>query len=105
VRVHLEGFTRDSALAVPRRAVQQALGRQFVLVVGKGDTVTARDVQPGPWSGDSWIIERGLALGDQVVVDGVQKAMPGRVVRPVPLPDSTAASTPDVAETGAGEDQ
>jgi membrane fusion protein (multidrug efflux system) len=105
VRVHLEGFTRDSALAVPRRAVQQALGRQFVLVVGKGDTVAARDVQPGPWSGDSWIIERGLALGDQVVVDGVQKAMPGRVVRPVPLPDSVAASTPDVAQTAAGEDQ
>ncbi len=105
VRVRLEGFTRDSALAVPRRAVQQALGRQYVLVVGKGDTVTARDIQPGPWSGDAWIIERGLALGDQVVVDGVQKALPGRVVRPVPLPDSTTAPTSDVAETEAGEDQ
>jgi membrane fusion protein (multidrug efflux system) len=105
VRVRLEGFTRDSALAVPRRAVQQALGRQYVLVVGKGDTVTARDIQPGPWSGDAWIIERGLALGDQVVVDGVQKALPGRVVRPVPLPDSSTKPTPDVAETEAGEDQ
>jgi membrane fusion protein (multidrug efflux system) len=105
VRVRLEGFTRDSALAVPRRAVQQALGRQYVLVVGKGDTVTARDIQPGPWSGDAWIIERGLALGDQVVVDGVQKALPGRVVRPVPLPDSTTKPTSDVAETEAGEDQ
>ena len=105
VRVRLEGFTRDSALSVPRRAVQQALGRQFVLVVGKGDTVTARDIQPGPWSGDSWIIERGLSLGDQVVVDGVQKALPGRVVRPVALSDSAAAPTPDVAETEAGEDK
>jgi membrane fusion protein, multidrug efflux system len=105
VRVRLEGFTRDSALAVPRRAVQQALGRQFVLVVGKGDTVLARDIQPGPWSGDSWIIERGLALGDQVIVEGVQKALPGRVVRPVPLPDSSTTPAPDAAETGAGEDQ
>ena len=30
VRVRLQGFERDSALAVPQRAVQQALGRQFV---------------------------------------------------------------------------
>ena len=63
VRVRLTGFTRDSALAVPQRAVQQALGRQFVYVVGKGDTVAARDVQPGPWSGNLWIIDKGLNAG------------------------------------------
>ena len=60
VRVRLEGFTRVAALAVPQRAVQQGLGRQFVYVVGKGDTVTARDVKPGPWSGNLWIIDDGL---------------------------------------------
>jgi len=105
VRVRLEGFSRDSALAVPRRAVQQALGQQYVLVVGKGDTVVARDVQPGPWSGDAWIIERGLAVGDQVVVDGVQKAVPGRVVRPVQVADSAAASGPELGQAEAGGDK
>jgi membrane fusion protein (multidrug efflux system) len=99
VRVRLEGFERDSTLAVPRRAVQQSLGRQFVLVVGKGDTVTSRDVQTGPWSGDAWIIERGLAAGDRVIVDGVQKAAPGRPVRPVPFRDTTSA----VARTGGAQ--
>ena len=84
VRVRLEGFTRAKALAVPQRAVQQGLGRQFVYVVGAGDTVTARDVQPGPWSGSLWIIDSGLAAGDRVVVDGLQKVAPGRVVKPVP---------------------
>jgi membrane fusion protein, multidrug efflux system len=97
VRVRLEGFARDSALAVPRRAVQQSLGRQFVLVVGPGDTVASRDVRPGVWSGDSWIIEQGLAAGDRVIVDGGQKAAPGRPVKPVPLSDTTQA----VAESGA----
>jgi membrane fusion protein (multidrug efflux system) len=96
VRVRLEGFERDSTLAVPRRAVQQSLGRQFVLVVGKGDTVVTRDVETGAWSGDAWIIERGLAAGDRVVVDGVQKAAPGQPVHPVPLRDSTSS----VAQTG-----
>jgi membrane fusion protein (multidrug efflux system) len=97
VRVRLQGFERDSALAVPRRAVQQSLDRQFVLVVGKGDTVTARNIETGTWSGDWWIVESGLKLGDRVVVDGVQKAMPGRPVRPVAIPDSAV-----VADTARG---
>jgi membrane fusion protein, multidrug efflux system len=101
VQVRLNGFTRDSALALPQRAVQQALGRQFVYVVGKGDTVAARDVQPGPWSGNLWIIDKGLNAGDRVVVDGTQKAAPGRPVRPVPLPDSVAASPEETAKLGA----
>jgi membrane fusion protein (multidrug efflux system) len=97
VSVRLNGFTRDSALAIPQRAVQQALGRQFVYVVGKGDTVVSRDVQPGPWSGNSWIIEKGLAAGDRVVVDGTQKATPGHAVHPVPLADSANASPEETA--------
>jgi membrane fusion protein, multidrug efflux system len=92
VRVRLSGFTRDSAFAVPQRAVQQALGRQFVYVVGRGDTVAARDVQPGPWSGSRWIIDKGLASGDRVVVDGAQKAAPGSRVRPVTAVDSVTAT-------------
>ena len=99
VRVRLSGFIRDSAFAVPQRAVQQALGRQFVYLVGRGDTVTSRDVQPGPWSGSRWIIEKGLASGDRVVVDGAQKAAPGGRVRPVPAVDSV--STSEAGSAGA----
>jgi len=99
VRVRLQGFERDSALAVPRRAVQQSLDRQFVLVVGKGDTVTARNVETGTWSGDWWIVESGLNPGDRVVVDGAQKAMPGRPVRPVAIPDSAVVADTARADT------
>jgi membrane fusion protein (multidrug efflux system) len=94
VRVRLEGFARSSAFAVPQRAVQQGLGRQYVYVVGAGDTVTARDVSPGPWSGSLWVIDSGLTTGDRVVVDGIQKVAPGRVVKPVPVVDSSAARAP-----------
>jgi membrane fusion protein (multidrug efflux system) len=100
VRVRLNGFIRDSALAIPQRAVQQALGRQFVLVVGKGDTVVSRDVQPGLWSGSLWIIDQGLSPGDRVVVDGVQKAAPGRQVRAVALADSAVAGPQETAAVG-----
>jgi membrane fusion protein (multidrug efflux system) len=59
-----------------------------VYVVGSGDSVVARDVQPGQWSGNLWIIDSGLAAGDRVIVDGIQKVAPGRVVKPVPAVDS-----------------
>lgn len=98
VRVRLVGFVRDSALAVPERAVQTGLGRQYVWVVGPGDTAQMRDIQSGPWAGDRWIIERGLTPGDRVIVDGIQKVAPGRPVKPVPLADSAAAG----ARPGAG---
>jgi membrane fusion protein (multidrug efflux system) len=100
VRVRLGGFTQDSALAIPQRAVQQALGRQFVLVVGPGDTVVSRDVQPGLWSGSRWIIDKGLNPGDRVIVDGVQKAAPGRPVHAVALADSAIAGPEETAVVG-----
>ena len=92
VRARLQGFVRSGALAVPQTAVQQALGRQFVYVVGSHDSVSARDVQPGQWSGRDWIIEQGLKTGDRVVVDGLQKVRPGAVVRPVPMADTAATA-------------
>jgi membrane fusion protein (multidrug efflux system) len=105
VRVRLTGFARDSALAVPLRAVQSGLGRQFVYVVGPGDTAAARDVHPGPWSAGLWIIEQGLRPGDRVIVDGMQKVIPGRPVRPVPLADSAASAPPATAAARPGPGQ
>jgi membrane fusion protein (multidrug efflux system) len=88
VQVRLVGFERTNAIAVPQRAVLTTLGQQFVYVVGDSDVVSMRTVVTGPWSGDRWIIDKGLASGDRVIVDGMQKVAPGRPVKPVPLADS-----------------
>jgi len=92
VNVRLSGFSRANALAVPQRAIQQGLGRQFVYVVSVGDTVVARDVKTGPWSGTLWIVDDGLKPGDRVIVDGIQKAAPGRVVKPSAIGTDTAGT-------------
>jgi membrane fusion protein (multidrug efflux system) len=42
-------------------------------------------VKTGGLSGPDWIIAEGLQGGEQVIVNGVQKARPGTPVKPVPL--------------------
>lgn len=99
VRVRLDGFTQDSALTVPQRAVQQQMGRRVVYVVGAGDTVQVREVVVGPWTGERWVITSGLAAGDRVIVDGLQKTGPGAVVKPTVI----GAAAPAAAPAGASQ--
>lgn len=82
VRARLTGFTHPNAITVPQTAVQQSMGRQSVYVVTSGDSVAARDVKLGEWSGEQWIVDSGLVAGDRVIVDNLQKLRPGMVVKP-----------------------
>ena len=92
VRVRLLGLKRNDAILVPQRAVQQGLTGPFVYLLGDSNKVNARNVTPTSWQGIQWIIEDGLQPGDMVIVDGVQKVVAGRPVRPAayhPESDST----------------
>ena len=80
--VRAVGEERPGALLVPQRAVQELQGRFHVFVLGADDTVTLRPVTVGPRIGDSWLIESGLAPGEQIVVEGVQKIRSGMKVTP-----------------------
>jgi membrane fusion protein (multidrug efflux system) len=83
VRVHLLGLKRPGAILVPQRAVQQGLSGAFVYVVTDSNVVAARNVVTAAWDGSAWLIDQGLVAGDRVIVDGVQKAVPGQPVKPV----------------------
>jgi membrane fusion protein (multidrug efflux system) len=70
------------ALLVPERAVLEEQGGSYVLVVKPDDLVEYRSVRPGPsYDGLRRVLE-GLAEGERVVVEGVQKARPGTRVVP-----------------------
>jgi multidrug efflux system membrane fusion protein len=61
-------------------------------------TVEMRNVEIGPTEGDDTVIESGLAAGEQVVIEGVDKLLPGAKVN-VARPGSTR---PAGAGAGAG---
>jgi membrane fusion protein, multidrug efflux system len=89
----------DNAIVIPQKAVTELLGRSFVAVVGTGGKVEQRPVKTGDRIGDQWLIEDGLRAGETVVVEGVQKARPGSVVRAMPLSaPSTAAPAASSAQ-------
>jgi membrane fusion protein (multidrug efflux system) len=68
---------------VPQRAVQQGREGRFVYVVERGEqgeVAARRPVEMGPWVGANWLVESGLAVGDRVIVNGIQKVQPGAPV-------------------------
>ena len=81
VRVRIEAGVRPQGMLVPQRAVTVTPQGASVLVAGAKDVIEKRTVTLGDLQGDSWAVTSGLAAGDRVVVDGVQRAQPGKPVR------------------------
>jgi len=84
VRARLEEGVNPEALLVPQVAVSRdQKGLPFALVVS-GDKFERRQIVTDRAIGDSWLVTSGLKVGEQVIVDGLQKLRPGVAVKPVP---------------------
>ena len=91
VRVRFVSEVAENAILIPQRAVTEMLGKRFASVVGEGNKVEQRPITTGARIGELWLVQSGLNAGERVVVDGLQKARPGVVVRPVAAAGSAAA--------------
>ena len=86
VRATLTRGTRAQALLVPQRGVtRNQKGEATVLLVDADNKVTEKVVTADRAIGSDWLITTGLAAGDRVIVEGLQKAKPGSAVKPVPV--------------------
>ncbi len=84
-RVRAALRVKKDALLVPQRAVTELQGGYQVAVVDGDDTVRIRPVKAGERWGRLWVIDEGLAAGERVVAEGVQKVKEGMKVHPVPF--------------------
>ena len=72
---------KHGALLVPQKAVSELQGSYQLAVVGRDNKVSIRAVKVGDRAGPMWIVESGVAAGELVVVEGLQKVQNGATVK------------------------
>jgi len=93
VRAVLEEGVNEQGLLVPQQGVtHDARGNATALVLGTDGKVALHALELGDAVGDKWIVKSGLNVGDQLIVDGLQKIKPGATAQAVSIDASSAVT-------------
>lgn len=95
---------RPQAVLAPQQGISRdPKGNASALVVTADNRVELRQVKVNRTIGDQWLIDSGLAAGDRVIVEGLQKVRPGAAVQPTeaaPAAKAGASQAPPAAGGG-----
>ena len=98
VRALVGNGVRPRGILVPQQGIaRDPRGSATALVVGKDNKVELREVKTNRTIGDKWLVDSGLAAGDRVIVEGLQKVQPGAPV--VPTEAGAASASPGAARS------
>lgn len=85
VRAVVEEGANEQAILAPQQGItRDPKGNPIAWVVGKDSKVEQRALDLDRAIGDKWLVTKGLADGDQVIVEGLQRVRPGSAIRAVP---------------------
>lgn len=87
------GERRNAILAPQQGIARDPKGNASAMVVDAEGKVAARQVQVSRAIGDKWLVESGLAAGDRLIVEGLQKIQPG-----MPVNATEAGATPTAGD-------
>jgi len=86
VRAVVEEGVNEHALLVPQQGVSRdPKGNPVAWVVNAADKIEQRILELDRAIGNHWLVTSGLAVGDRLIVEGLQKVRPGDKVRAVPF--------------------
>jgi len=86
VRAEVQEGVNKQAILIPQQAVSRdQKGNPVALIVNAEDKVEQRMLTLDRAIGDKWLVSSGLASGERVIVEGMQKARPGVAVKVVPF--------------------
>ncbi|MCU0554383.1 MAG: efflux RND transporter periplasmic adaptor subunit [Syntrophales bacterium] len=101
-RAVLEEGVSEQALLVPQQGVSRdPKGNPLALIVDAENKVQQRVLTLVRTIGDRWLVSDGLAPGDRVVVEGMQKVRPGAVVKAVPFAAAAGGQSRTAAPAAA----
>ncbi len=93
VRAIIQEGINEHAILVPQQGVSRnRKGNPMALIVTKQGKVGVRILTIDRAIGNKWLVTSGLAPGDRVIIEGVQRVRPGTPVKAVPFKVSTAAT-------------
>ena len=98
----IEGTLNNALLAPQKGITRDPKGNATALVVGKDNKVEMRNVTTARAVGDQWLVTDGLAPGDRVIVEGLQKIQPGMPVQAAEFGEKPADAAAKPAGAGAG---
>ena len=87
-KVRLLMDVREDALVVPTKSIVVESGGAFIYVVRPDSIVEKRFVELGPELKNNTVVERGIVMGEQIVVEGYHKLTHGMQVEAVPATKS-----------------
>jgi membrane fusion protein (multidrug efflux system) len=100
VRAIVEEGVNEEAILVPQQGVtRDQKGNPYALVAGKEGKVEQRMLTLDRAVGDEWLVTKGLAADDRVIVEGLQRIRPGAEVKAVPF--AATRAEPAAAKTDA----
>ena len=92
VRAVIERGVRENSIVVPQQGVaHDPQGNAVGMIVNAEGKVEARPLKTERAIGSQWLVSEGLQAGDKLIVEGLQKARPGTVVKPL---DAATAGKP-----------
>lgn len=92
VRTQIEEGVRTNALLAPQRGISRdRTGSATAMVVNAEGNAELRQIKVGRALGDQWLVLDGLTLGDQLIVEGLQKVKPGAAVKAIPATTAVKA--------------
>ncbi len=107
VRAIVTTGVRENAILAPQQGItRDPRGNATAMVVGADGKAESRVVRVSRTIGDKWLVDSGLAAGDKLIVEGLQKVKPGAPVRITattlaPPPKPPASATGPAAQASA----
>lgn len=79
-RARVDLGTRENCVVIPQRAVLELQGKSFVWVVSKENLTHQRPITVAEQVGSEFLVSDGLAPGERIILEGIQKAREGEPV-------------------------
>jgi len=105
VRAVVKEGKNEQAILIPQQAVSRdPKGNPIALIVDGEGKIQQRMLSLDRAIGDKWLVSSGLASGERVVVEGMQKVRPGASVKVIPFdPARKAGAEPGNSAPPAGK--